>query len=51
MDTIGPSDIAIQFRYIFVIIDTFTRYVELFPTKDVSADAATHAASDHQWKS
>jgi len=29
MDTIGPLDIAKQFRYILVIIDTFTRYVEI----------------------
>jgi hypothetical protein len=35
MDTIGPLDIAKQFKYILVIIDTFTRYVELYPTKDV----------------
>jgi len=44
MDTRGPLDIAKQFRYIIVIIDTFTCYVELFPTKDVSAEAATAAA-------
>jgi len=47
MDTIGPLDIAKQFRYILVIIDTFTRYVEIFPTKDVSADAATDALWRH----
>jgi hypothetical protein len=29
LDTIGPLEISHQFRYILVIIDTFTRYVEL----------------------
>jgi len=43
IDTIGPLDIANQFKYILMIIETFTRYVELYPTKDVSADAATDA--------
>ena len=47
MDTIGLLDIAKQFRYILVIIDTFPRYVELFPTKDVSADDATDALWRH----
>ena len=47
MDTIGPLDIAKQFQYILVIIDTFTRYVELYPTKDVSADDATDALWCH----
>ena len=45
--TIGPLSIAKQFKYILVIIDTFTRYVELFPSKDVSADAATDALWRH----
>ena len=39
METIGPLIISKQF--ILVIIDTFTRYVELYPTKDVTASAAT----------
>ena len=47
MDTIGPLDIAKHFKYILVIIDTFTRYEKLFPTNDVSADAATDALWDH----
>jgi len=47
MDTIRPLDIAKQFRCILVIIGTFTRYVELYPTKDVSADAATDALWCH----
>ena len=44
---IGPLDIAKQFRFILVIIDIFTRYVELFPTEDVSAEAATDALWRH----
>ena len=28
------------FKYIIVIIDTFTRYVELFPKQEVTAIAA-----------
>ena len=47
MDTIGPLDIAKQFRYKLVIIDTFTRYIEPFPTKDFLADAATDALWRH----
>ena len=47
LDTIGPMDISTDFRYIIVIIDTFTRYVELFPTYDVTAAAATDALWRH----
>ena len=47
MDTIGPLDIAKHFKYILVIIDTFTRYVELYPT----TDGATHAALERHSKS
>ena len=32
-----------QLRYVLVFIDTFTRYVELFPTKNVTAEEATGA--------
>ena len=39
-DTIGPLEISHQFRYILVI---FTRYVERFPTKNVTAEEATYA--------
>ena len=31
IDTIGPLPNDMGFKYIIVIIDTFTRYVELFP--------------------
>jgi hypothetical protein len=49
MDTIGPMEIFKKFRYILVIIDTFTRYVELFPTKYITATLMPfrHAARDH----
>jgi hypothetical protein len=47
LDTIGPMDIATDFRYIIVVIDTFTRYVELFPVNDVTAAAATDALWRH----
>ena len=40
MDPIGPVEIS---KEILVIIDTFTRYVELFPTKDVMATVVTDA--------
>jgi len=43
MDTIGPLIISKQFKFILVITDTSTRYVELYPTKDVTASSATDA--------
>ena len=36
-------DISTDFRYIIIVIDTFTRYVEIFPANDVTAAAATDA--------
>ena len=41
LDTIGPLPIAKQFKFILVVIDTFTRYVELYSTKDVTTKADT----------
>ena len=35
------------FKYIIVIIDTFTRYVEIFPEQEVSAIAAADALWRH----
>jgi transposase InsO family protein len=35
------------FSFIIVIIDTFTRYIELFPTDDVTADSAASAIWQH----
>ena len=43
LDMVGPLPIAKQFKFILVIIYTFTRYVELYSTKDVTAGTATHA--------
>ena len=43
LDTIDPLEVSYQFRYILVIIDTFTRYVELLPTKNVTGEEATDA--------
>ena len=40
---IGPMEISKDFRFIIVVIDTLTRYVELFPAHDDTAAAATHA--------
>ena len=40
IDTIGPLPADIGMKYIIVIIDTFTRYVELFPKQEVTAIAA-----------
>ena len=47
LDTIRPLPIAKQFKFILVVIDTFTRYVELYPTKDVTANAVTDALWRH----
>jgi transposase InsO family protein len=47
IDTIGPVEEDLGFRYIIVIIDTFSRYVELFPRQDVSAMAAASALWEH----
>ena len=37
-----------QLRYVLFFIDTFTRYVELFPTKNVTAEEATGALWLHR---
>ena len=42
LDTIEAMDISKEFRYIMV--DTFTRYVELFPAYDITA------AMDALWR-
>ena len=42
MDTIGPlTEDEAGFKYVLVIIDHFTRWVELYATKTVSAEEAT----------
>ena len=40
IDTIGPSPNGMGFKCIIVIIDTFTRHVELYPKQEVTAIAA-----------
>ena len=40
MDTIGPFPEVMTFKFIIVLIDIFTRYVQLFPSQTVSATSA-----------
>ena len=47
MDTIGPLSPSNGFCYIIVIIDHFSRYIELFPAYDVSAKSAADALHRH----
>ena len=47
LDTIGPMEISKDFRCIIFIIDTFTRYIELFPAYNVTAAAVTDALWRH----
>ena len=43
VDTIGPLPSDMGIKYIIVIIDTFSRYVELFPKQEVTAMVAADA--------
>ena len=47
IDTIGPLPSDLGIKYIIVIIDTFSRYVELFPKQEVTAMAAADALWRH----
>ena len=47
MDTIEPLSLSEGFCHIIVIIDHFSRYIELFPSKDVSAKSASNALHQH----
>jgi len=47
IDTIGPPPSDMGIKYFIVIIDTFTRYVELFPKQEVTAMAAADALWRH----
>jgi len=47
MDTIGPLSPSEGYCHIIVIIDHFSRYIELFPSKDVSAKSAANALHQH----
>jgi hypothetical protein len=45
--TFGPLPESMICKFIIVLIDTFTRYVELFPSQMVSATSATDALWKH----
>jgi transposase InsO family protein len=48
MDTIGPlPEDHSGHKYIIVLIDNFSRYIELYPTTNVSAESAARALNDH----
>ncbi len=48
MDTIGPlTPDQKGNKYIIVLIDNFTRYLELFGAKDVRAETAARALYEH----
>jgi hypothetical protein len=46
-DTIRPLSPSEGFCHIIVIIDPFCRYIELFPSNDVSAKSAANALHQH----
>jgi hypothetical protein len=48
IDTIGPLDISTHgFQYILVVIDTFSRYVTLWPTRSTTAIEAADVIVQH----
>ena len=48
IDAIGPLPLSKDgFLHILVIIDTFTRFIELYPIKDVTAKSAAKAILQH----
>ena len=48
IDTIGPLDISVHgYQYILVIIDTFSRYITLWPTRSTTAIEAADAVIQH----
>jgi len=47
IDTIGPFPTDMGFSHIIVIIDIFSRYIELFHTTDVTATSAASALWQH----
>ena len=47
IDTIGPLPADMGLKCIIVVIDTFTRYVELFPKQEVTAIATADALWRH----
>lgn len=48
IDTIGPLPIDKEgYTYVIVVIDTFTRFVELYKAKDATSMSAARALLDH----
>jgi hypothetical protein len=48
IDTIGPLDVSTHgFQYILVVIDTFSRYVTLWPTRSTTATEAADVLVQH----
>jgi hypothetical protein len=48
IDTLGPLPVTPDgYKYVFVIIDTFSRWVELFPMKSTDAEEAALALLQH----
>ena len=43
IDSIGPHPNNMDFKYIIIVIDTFTRYVEIYQKQEVTAIAAADA--------
>lgn len=47
-DTIGPlKEDRFGFKYIFALIDCFTRWLDLIPMKDNTAESAAYALTQH----
>jgi len=48
IDTIGQlPEAKYGYKYIVVMIDTFTRYIELFPMRDLTKEEAATALIQH----
>ena len=48
VDTIGPLPKSEEgYEHIMVVLDCFTRWVELYPLKDVTAQPAAKALINH----
>ena len=47
VDSIGPLKMDAEYNHILVVIDCFTRFVELTPTKEVGGEEAAEALWDY----
>jgi hypothetical protein len=47
MDTVGPMPKVMGYEYILVVVDCFTRFVELFPLQTTLAEEAARAILTH----